>query len=203
MYVPQQFRLKDRAAAIELIRSHSFATVLSIVDGATLISYLPAIVVSEEPELTIAVHFARANAHWQHVESAGATLLFHGPHGYISPRWYVDPPANVPTWNYAVVHATATARIVGAAETHEIVQHLAIEHENGAPNAWSIETADPAYIASQSKGIVGVHFTVTALEAKFKLSQNRSAADRAGAVAGLRATGRAGDAALADEMERA
>ena len=202
MYIPAHFQLEDSAEALALIRDYPFATIVSVVAGAPMISYLPCVLLDEGPELLIGAHFARANEHWKHVEPAGGTLLFHGPHGYISPRWYADPPMNVPTWNYAVVHATAQARIVGAAQTREILERLVVQNETGiAGDRWSIEGADPKYIETQFKGIVGVHFSVTALEAKYKLSQNREDEDRAGAIAGLRATGRAGDRELAMLME--
>ena len=201
MYVPASFRAPDAAAAVNLIRDYPFATIVSVVEGRPMISYLPCVVLETEPQLLIGAHFAKANDHWNHVEAGGATLLFHGPHGYISPRWYVRPPINVPTWNYAAVHAAAKARVATAAETRAILDRLAIENEGEEPGAWSIDGADDEYIASQLKGIVGVHFAVTSLEAKFKLSQNRAEADRAGAIAGLHATGRASDRDLASFMQ--
>ena len=202
MYLPASFRARDAASALALIRDYPFATVLSVLDGAPMVSYLPCVILATGPHLLIGAHFAKANQHWKHVEAAGATLLFHGPHGYISPRWYVDPPRNVPTWNYAVVHATAQARLAGEEETRAILDRLAIENEGTVADAWTIDGADAKYIASQLNGIVGVHFTVTSIDAKFKLSQNRKEEDRNGAIAGLRATGRAGDRDLAFLMEQ-
>lgn len=201
MYVPTSFRAAD-ADAVQIIRDYPFATIVTAVDAVPIFSYLPCVVLKLQPALVIGAHFARANAHWKAVEESGATLLFHGPHGYISPRWYTEPPKNVPTWNYAVVHAHATARLTNDSETLEILHELSRVNEGDNSGAWSIERADSRYIASQLKGIVGVHFTVTTLEAKFKLSQNRDVADRSGAVAGLRSTGRAADLELAEMMER-
>ncbi len=201
MYIPAHFRLRGREDALALMRAYPFATVISSRDGTPVISYLPCVIDERDGALEILAHFARANSHWQYVESAGATLLFHGPHGYVSPRWYVDPPHNVPTWNYSVVHATTTARLEDEAGTRAIVARLAQVFERGANAPWSIEGADNTYIANQLRGIVGVRFSVTALDAKFKLSQNRDAADRDGAIAGLRSTGKQSDADLAADMD--
>ena len=201
MYVPANFRLEDRDAALALIRDYPFATIVSVVDGTPFISYLPCVVLDDGSGLLIGAHFAKANEHWKHVEAAGATLLFQGPHGYISPSWYVDPPMNVPTWNYAVVHATARARLADDPQTRQILERLVAENEGDRNGSWSIDGADSKYIGAQLKGIVGVHFSVTSLVAKFKLSQNDAIEDRAGAIAGLRATGRAGDGDLAILME--
>ncbi len=200
MYVPGHFRREDRGAAVALIRAHPFATVLSA-GAAPSISYLPCVILETEPVLKIAAHFARANPHWKHVESAGATLLFHGPHGYVSAGWYTAPHRDVPTWNYAVVHVHASAVLVGESQTREIVELLTREFEGDGADAWTIDSAEEDYIATQLRGIVGVHFTATEIDAKFKLSQNRSADDRAGALRGLRATGRESDASLADLMD--
>ncbi len=202
MYVPVPFRVSAQDDAVRLMRAYPFATIVTVAGGAPRISYLPCVIIAEQPQLVVGAHFARANAHWKELEAFGATLLFHGPHGYISPRWYVDPPENVPTWNYAAVHASGTARIIDDRETRHILELLTRTNEGEREDAWSIETANPKYIASQLKGIVGVHFTVNALDAKFKLSQNRAPEDREGAIAGLRTTGRESDNELADLMER-
>ncbi len=203
MYVPVPFRITGQDDAVRLMREYPFATIVSIVEGNPRISYLPCVIVAQTPQLIVGAHFARANRHWKDVEACGATLLFHGPHGYISPRWYVEPPDNVPTWNYAVVHVSASARVTGDEETLQILQLLTEINEGDGEDAWSIDSANPKYIESQLKGIVGVHFTVDALDVKFKLSQNRAAEDRDGAIAGLRSTNRENDAALAELMERA
>ena len=200
MYVPAHFRLKDRSEAIALVRAYPFATVVSIVEGAPIISYLPCTIVEIEPRLLIAAHFARANPHWKHVEAAGATLLFHGPHGYVSAGWYAEPHRDVPTWNYAAVHVTASASLLGETGTRDVLDRLTDDFEGSGPTAWAVDQAEEEFISTQLGGIVGVHFSAESIEAKFKLSQNRNAADLAGALRGLRATGRQSDRDLADLM---
>lgn len=201
MYVPAHFRLKDAGEAVALIRAYPFATIVSVVAGKPLVSYLPTTIVETEPRLVIAAHFARANSHWKHVEAVGATLLFHGPHGYVSAGWYTTPHRDVPTWNYAAVHVTASATLLDETGTRDVLDRLTDDFEGRGSAAWSVDQAEEEFIATQLGGIVGVRFTAESLEAKFKLSQNRNAADRAGALRGLRATGRESDRELADLMD--
>ncbi|MEO9171317.1 MAG: FMN-binding negative transcriptional regulator, partial [Candidatus Baltobacteraceae bacterium] len=101
----------------------------------------------------------------------------------------------------AAVHVGATAALVDEDETRRIVTLLTDAFERGRPDPWSIEEADEDYIFTQLQGIVGVHFTATAVDAKFKLSQNRTAEDRSGALNGLRATGHESDRQLAELMD--
>src|ERR1700749_1163917 len=106
MYIPPAFRLEDKARLAAFLRAHSFATFITQDGAAPFASHLPMLY---RPDLgehgTLIAHLARANPQWQHfAEDREALVIFHGPHGYISPSWYETSPA-VPTWNYAVVHA--------------------------------------------------------------------------------------------------
>lgn len=140
-------------------------------------------------------HVARANPQWQQLGvSAHVLAIFAGPHGYVSPTWYADP--GVPTWNYAVVHAHGVARVIDDPEhLRGHVEALAAKFERGRAAPW-VPDYDPRRLA----GIVGIEVRVDTLEGKFKLSQNRSAADRAGVVAQLAASGHDNDLALAHLM---
>jgi transcriptional regulator len=123
--------------------------------------------------------------------------IFTGPHAYVSPTWYVDP--GVPTWNYAVVHVYGTARWVDdAAFTRTHVETLAAKFEQGTAAPWV-----PDYDVRRLNGIVGVEIAIDAIEGKFKLSQNRSAADRAQVIARLAESGRDEDVSLARLMAAA
>lgn len=185
MYTPGHFRDEDRERALRLIRENPFATVITAVSGNVLTSFVPCIVVETEPSVILGAHFARANPHWRSIEAAESILIFHGPHAYISPRWYPNPSRNVPTWNYAVVRASASAELLEERELRALLDRLTNEMEDGAQDAWTIDGADPQYIARQIGGIVGARFRVRSLDAKFKLSQNREEIDRAGAMNGL------------------
>ena len=126
-------------------------------------------------------HLARANPQWQEFEAATeALVIFTGPHGYVSPTWYTDP--GVPTWNYTAVHVYGAARVVDDPEhTARHVEALAAKFERGSAAPW-VPDYDPRGSAASSAS----RSAIRSIEGKFKLSQNRSAADRAGVIAKLR-----------------
>jgi transcriptional regulator len=193
MYIPKHFEQTDERALWDLVDEHSFGTLLTVVGGQPFASHLPFL--SDRAARVLHCHVARANPQWQHLASSSRVLaIFAGPHGYISPTWYEEP--GVPTWNYAVVHAHGEARIVDDIEhTRRHVEALAARFEHGRAAPWV-----PDYDARRLAGIVGIEVRVGKLEGKFKLSQNRSAADRANVVAQLTASGSDNDAALAHLM---
>ncbi len=202
MYTPAHFKHDDLAAAVELIEQNPFAVFITTPGGAPAVTHLPFSVLEAGPPLTLCAHMAKANPQWRHLERAQVLVIFRGVHGYISPRWYTCPQRDVPTWNYTVVHCSGTARIAADEDKHAILDRLAGEMERGADRPWSVSTMEPAYFESLKEGIVAFYVRVEKVEAKFKLSQNRAAADRAGALEGLRATGSPQDALLAAAMER-
>ncbi|MDQ2872191.1 MAG: FMN-binding negative transcriptional regulator [Candidatus Eremiobacteraeota bacterium] len=202
MYVPAPNRRTDIEAAKQLIRTYPLGTVVNVVDGRPFVSYLPFVIASDEP-LKLAGHLARANPQWTTLENREALIAFHGPHGYISPRWYADRSHNVPTWNYSTVHCTGIVRLASPAQTRPILR-LLVEHlEAGASNAWDAGELADEYFDRLQQAIVACTFDVTGITAKFKLSQNKSDGDPALLIANLRATGREQDRLLARDMAHA
>jgi transcriptional regulator len=193
MYIPKHFEQADEGVLWDFIGEHSFGTLLTVVDGRPFASHLPFL--SNRDLRVLHCHVARANPQWQQIASASHVLaIFSGPHAYISPTWYAEP--GVPTWNYAVVHALGEARsVVDPDHTRSHVEALAATFERGRAAPWV-----PEYDTRRLAGIVGIEIRVASLEGKFKLSQNRSAADRAGVVEQLMASGSDNDAALARLM---
>jgi transcriptional regulator len=154
---------------------------------------------------TVVAHFARANSHWREIgEDEMALLIVTGPDAYISPSWYAAKAEHgkvVPTWNYRAVHLTGTTRVHQDPEwLRTVVTDLTDRHEGDRDDPWHVGDAPEAYIDGQLRGIVGLELTVTGVEGKAKLSQNRSRADREGVINGLRDGPRAGDQAVADAM---
>jgi transcriptional regulator len=130
---------------------------------------------------------ARANPHWRRLEAQpGVLAVFHGPHAYVSPSWYAAHPS-VPTWNYAVVHVHGKARLMHESRDLEpLVRRLVERHEGSRPQPWRMDL--PAdYQAGMLQGIVGFEIEITVITGKFKLSQNRPAADREHVAAALAA----------------
>jgi transcriptional regulator len=160
----------------------------------------------DSPDLgRVLCHLALANDQWRSAQpGAQALAIVHGPQAYISPSWYESTARHgrsVPTWNYDAVHLTGTLTVHRDAEwLREMVTRLTHRYEDSRPRPWSLSDAPPEYIEGQLRGIVGVEVRVTSVEAKQKLSQNRSVADQAGAIAGLRGEPGPGPAAIADQM---
>ncbi len=155
----------------------------------------------------LVAHAARANQQWSGVVDGQRVLaIVHGPQAYVSPSWYAAKAEHgrvVPTWNYSAVHLSGTVELVDDPESVlGIVTRLTARHEGARPAPWSVDDAPAAYVAGQLRAIVGVVVHVEAVEAKAKLSQNRSAADRAGVVRGLRADGDPDGVRVADAMDR-
>jgi transcriptional regulator len=148
-------------------------------------------------------HIAIANDQWQTAAPGAEGLaIVTGPEAYISPAWYESTARHgrtVPTWNYEAVHLTGPVAFHRDPEwLRGLVTRLTQRHELGRDHPWAVSDAPPEYIDGQLRAIVGVEMTVRSVEAKRKLSQNRSELDRAGVVAALREEPGAGPAAIAD-----
>jgi transcriptional regulator len=201
IYLPKVFEEHDRGVLHDLIDRHSFGMLIAAGDGGVpMIAHVPFL--SDRrlgPHGTLFVHVARANPIADAL-GAGAPVLavFRGPHAYVSPTWYTTRD-EVPTWNYAVVHAHATPRRLDDQALRDMLARLAAAHERG-PNAWTLADLTPATMAELLPAIAGFALTVTALEGKLKLSQNRRPEDREGAIQGLRARGGPDDEELVSLM---
>lgn len=188
MYVPASFRVNDPSEIAAFLRKYPFATLVTMDDDGPIASHVPLLhVPSEQGPGLLRGHLARANLQWKQLASGQPVLaIFHGPQAYVSPTWYATSPA-VPTWNYAVVHVTGTARTIEEpAELRPLIGELVTRFEAAQPVPWSGEL--PLDLQqSLLAAIVGFEISITRLEAKFKLGQNRSAADQAALHATLSA----------------
>ena len=148
-------------------------------------------------------HVARANPLWSTArDDVDALVVFQGPHGYVSPAWYPSKAEHgkvVPTWNYVMVQARGRLRAIDdRAWLRAFVTRLTDLHERSRSAPWKVSDAPADYIETMLGAIVGIELTLSSLVGKWKVTQNRSEADRAGVVAGL--LGEHGDAALAAEV---
>jgi transcriptional regulator len=202
MYVPPDFAAGDVAVLHEVMDANSFATIVSSGKQGLMASHVPVLIDRDRgPNGVIVAHVARANPHWQDLAEGEAMVVFQGPHGYVSPRWYATPRL-VPTWNYVAVHAYGRPRLVfDANELRALVARLAARHEAGAAAPWTLDSLAEKQVGALLKAIVGVEIPIARIEGKFKLSQNRTADDRQGVVAALQASAEPGDRALADFMK--
>jgi len=203
VYSPTHFTTHDRAAIARLMHEHSFATLITPAEPEPMVSHLPLLLVPGcEPHGTLIGHFARANPHWPRAREVPSIAVFHGPHAYVSPSWYGEPERMVPTWNYATVHAHGTLEMIDdAREAQGIMDALVHRFEAARAAPWTFER-EPRERNALMGAIAPFRMRIRRVDAKFKLSQNRSGDDRARVIAALHAEGHPEAAATADWMQR-
>ncbi|MEP6649159.1 MAG: FMN-binding negative transcriptional regulator [Lapillicoccus sp.] len=205
MYVPHHFALEDLDEVRALVRAVHVGQLVTVgADGAPDATLLPALWEGDE----VVVHLARANEHWRRIaDGSPGLVVVTGPDAYVTPRWYASKREHgrvVPTWNYSAVHLSGPVFVHDDPSwLRQAVTRLTDRHEGRTASdgeGWQVTDAPERFVTGQLKAIVGVSMAVTRVEAKAKLSQNRSAEDQAGVIAGLRAAGDGSSAAVADQM---
>lgn len=190
MYTPEAFKISDPVTIKDFIRQNNFATLVSW-DGAELVATHLLLELDTDADGTILLnsHLARANSQWRAFNAGNEVLaIFSGPHTYISPRWYEKPDQNVPTWNYMAVHAYGVPLILtGPDEVQGMLKRMVDHYEaaSGAEHLYQLEDLPGEKLADMMKNIVAIQIRVTRLEAKYKLSQNRSLQDQENVTAEL------------------
>ncbi len=184
MYIPEHFRVHDHADAIAFMRANPFAILVSTTDDGPFATHLPVFVHQKEDHLVIRGHVAKANPHWRHLEQNPACMtIFHGAHAYVSASNYVTRE-NVPTWNYGAVHVYGNSRTFSSPEDLQSILHQLIgAFEPAYAEQWGSLT--DAYRERMLSHIVGIEITVTKVEAKFKLSQNRTKEEQSNVIISL------------------
>lgn len=201
MYMPPQFNAKDPAIALELMRSHPFASLVSTDDdGLPYVSHLPLVAEPQEGEaLVLWGHCAKPNPHWRYLQARPrAVVTFLGPHAYLSPSVYPDL-ARVPTWNYLAVHCIVEATLIqDAAAKDALLKKLIGDHEPAYAQQW--RELGEEFQLKMLAGIVGFELRVTALQCKVKLNQHRR--ESHGAMHAMYSAGTPDEQALAGWMDR-
>ncbi len=191
MFNPSHFKVTDPDEIRYFLETYNFGELISQVDGQLAATHLPFLADHEGRRLYC--HLARANPQWRELEGQRILITLWGPHDYISPTWYRNP--GVPTWNYQVLHVYGHCRVFeDPAEISDLVDRLAARHEAGSEQPWQ-----PDYPQSMLRAIVGVEIDVDEMQCKYKLSQNRPAADHEPVVEQLE---RRGAGALAAAMRK-
>lgn len=201
MYVPDDFVEYDQDKIVDLTRRYPFAMLITTEQGEPYVTHLPlSYEPNEEGNGKVIGHMARSNPQWQHLaEGQRALVVFEGPHAYISPTWYQSP--GVPTWNYAVVHLRGKAKLIEDADRlNTLLDDLINTHEPTLPRPWQ-ENVPVDKQEMLLKMIVGFEIEVTDISAKFKLNQNRSAADREGVITKLSQSSSSLDNGIAELMK--
>ena len=201
MYLPRHFAVTDLAQITAFVDAAQSADLVTF-DGAKPVSTRLPVIWDRPESLTgtladgradfgrLLGHIALANEQWKTAQpEAQALAIAHGPQAYISPSWYESKARHgrvVPTWNYEAVHLTGSIAFHQDPEwLRTFVTRLTRRHEDDREHQWAVSDAPPEYIDGQLRAIVGVELTITSIEAKQKLSQNRSELDREGVIAGL------------------
>jgi transcriptional regulator len=206
VYVPDHFRPTDDEVA-DLLANLGAADLITTTADGLLATYLPLIYeapAAERPLGRLLGHVARNNRQWKTPPIGEALVIARGPDAYVSPSWYATKAEHgrvVPTWNYVTAHLHG--RLVvhdDPAWVETNVRALVERHEGRREHPWAVDDAPPPYIAGQLKAIVGVELVIERIEAKLKLSQNRSSEDVEGAIAGLEANGDGASLATAAAM---
>jgi len=201
VYIPASFAVGDGAAVTRVISEFPFATLITVTHEEPQVSHVPLLHrVDPLPHGSLIGHVARANPHWQRFADGPSLALFHGPHAYVSPSWYTEPAAMVPTWNYVVVHVRGRVELIpDRDETLAVLRQLTERFESSRAAPWHLQLEGPRLDAMVG-AIVAFRMTIERIDAKFKLSQNRSTEDQKRVVEALRVEGYSEAEATADWM---
>ncbi|UNP88994.1 FMN-binding negative transcriptional regulator [Aeromonas encheleia] len=205
MYLPSHFAVTEPEALHELMRAHPLGALITCGELGLDANHLPFEFDAGEGEHgVLRAHVARNNPLWQEVKEGDEVLvIFKAVDGYVSPSWYPSKQAHhqqVPTWNYAVVHAHGRIRVRDDARfVRRLLASLTRVHEAAEPAPWKMADAPRDYIEAMVQAVVGIEIEVSQLVGKFKLSQNKEEGDRLGAVDALQAKGQT---ALAAAMQQ-
>jgi len=206
MYLPKHFEESRAEVLHELVRAQPLGLLVTLNDAGLQANPVPFIL---DPDPAggpgiLRAHVARANPLWHETRADVESLVvFQGPQAYVSPGWYPSKAEHgkvVPTWNYVMVQARGTLRAVDdAAWVRAFVTRLTTHHEAVQARPWAVTDAPADFIEATARAIVGIEITLSALTGKWKVSQNRSGADRAGVASGLRAAGHIDAGAAVEE----
>jgi transcriptional regulator len=209
LYLPAHFNETRTDVMRALMRAHPLSTLVTQRDSGLVANHLPVQTLDEPGPLgCVRGHVARANPLWREYRADSQALaIFQGPQVYISPSFYPSKAKTgevVPTWNYVVVHASGTLRFIEDRDwLRGFVAGLTATHEAPRSVPWKIDDAPAPYIDKMLSLIVGFEFSITALSGKWKVSQNRPQADRAGVIGNLRSADDADSNEIAEMLAAA
>jgi transcriptional regulator len=201
MYTPSSFQEKRPEKLYEFIRSYSFGTLFSGVEGSLQASHLPFLFDEKAGSQGILTgHMAKANPHWQSLSGREVLVVFQGPHVYISPTWY-EEIETVPTWNYVAVHVYGQyASVMDESKLMQILEKTVGVYEAPMPRPWDMKGLPETYLRKMINGIVGFEIVVNRIEGKWKLSQNHPEGRRQKVVRALEKQGKPNASEMAKLM---
>jgi len=191
MYIPRANEENRVPVMRELIVAHPLGTLVTLGSSGLFASHIPMVLEDDGSEFGLLQgHISRANTQWRDfVLTVDALAIFAGHHHYITPNWYPGTKEHgkeVPTWNYAVVHAYGPLKAIEDGEwLLKFVTKLTDIHEEGSPTPWKVSDAPADFIQTMCHGIIGLEIPIRRLEGKWKVSQNRTEDERKGVAEGL------------------
>lgn len=192
MYIPKPFEITDAETIFAFIQQNAFGQLISSVDKRPFATHVPFLLAQDRSVL--ATHLAKQNPQLENIDNQEVLLIFAGPHAYISPQWFGSP--GVPTWNYQAVHIYGKCATFSEPERlKQLVETLTNKYEKDFEQPW-----EPEYNEKLLQAIVGVEVRILDIQCKYKLSQNKSRADRIAIVENLE---KVGAAAMAEAMRNA
>ena len=203
MYNPPHFAEGRPEILVPLLRERGFGTLVACGSDGLDAAHVPMEIAQDGSALRC--HVARPNPIWKAIaETPSVLVIFPGSDHYISPSWYpakAEHGSVVPTWNYEAIHVHGSAALFEeSARLHAHLTSLTGAYEKPFAEPWAVSDAPADFIERQMRGIVGIEVRIDRIEGKFKLGQNRSQADREGAIAGLEAIGSPASVATAAAM---
>lgn len=207
MFVPDQYKMTDQSAVLALMKANPFAALVSHDAEGLTATHLPTVTRQGGEGFIVECHLARPNPHWKRLAAnpdAEVLMIFAGPDAYIRPGWYpskAEGGKTVPTWNYATIHAYGRVEIIqDGTWLLRHVTELSAQQESPYELPWQTSDAPGQYIDAMIRGIVGMRVSVTRIEAKAKMGQNRDERDALGAADGLATRAQGADLAVSAMM---
>ncbi|WP_370527275.1 FMN-binding negative transcriptional regulator [Pedobacter sp. SYSU D00535] len=200
MYISNLNLMTDKTEIIDFMKRFSFATIISAKDNFPIATHLPFIVSARNENIVLTSHFAQANEQWKDLENNIVLVIFSEPHAYISPKHY-EKELNVPTWNYISIHAYGQATLITQTEdVFDVLANTIDNYESSYMRQWNSLPQD--FKSKMIKGIVSFEIVVTDLQAKKKLSQNRTENERRKIINALSNSADTNEKLISDFMKK-
>lgn len=200
MYIPKHYLSTDKEEIINFIKTYSFATIITVKDNFQTATHLPFVVTERNNELILTSHFAKANEQWKDITNNQVLVIFTEPHAYISPKYY-ESKMNVPTWNYVAIHLYGKGKIISEQKESFEVLELMINHfEKDYLTQWKDLPLE--YKNKMLKGIVTFEIAITEIQAKKKLSQNKTDLERKNIISAFENSNNENEKVLAEMMKK-
>ena len=202
MYIPKINRIRDQQEILNFIRANSFGILVNMTDQFPVATHIPMELIEDKNgEWLVQCHMAKANLHWKSIEKNNNTLvIFNGPHSYISSSWYDS--VSVPTWNYMAVHLYGKSRVMESDLLKELLEKQIDTYELNRANPMKITDYEDGLIDKMMHSIVGIEILIEDVQAKYKLSQNKSENDTNNVIHQLEKSDHPSDNKVAEEMKK-